>query len=487
MNRSALGLLVSLCICLGSYVSAAEYDLVINNGRVMDPESGLDAIRNLGISEGTIAAITESALEGDEEIDATGLVVAPGFIDLHAHGQDPLSRSFQAADGVTTALELEIGVLPVANWLESQEGTALINYGASAGHLPARFNEVSGESIGNPVLGGALTGERTVDFAGFSPDETRIESLTHRLEEGLLQGGLGIGLGISYTPGASHSEIFRVFELAASYDVPIFVHLRNSAQLGGDALAPLQEVIANAIAHDTSLHVVHLNSSLDKLALTAMQMIRGARALGLDVTTESYPYTAGSTRIESAIFDNFQGEYSQLQWTETGERLNAETFAQYRHQGGWVIIHGRDEEDNRWLVAQEDVMVASDGVPFVGGASHPRSAGTFSKILGQYVREENALSLMQALAKMTIHPARRLERFAPAMQLKGRLKTGADADITVFDPARVTDHATYLDPAQPSSGIEYVLVNGVAVIEAGELQEGIFPGQAITSSVTRND
>ena len=141
-------------------------------------------------------------------------------------------------------------------------------------------------------------------------------------------------------------------------------------------------------------------------------MIRGARERGVDVTTESYPYTAGSTRIESARLDHWEeesgGRYDLLQWLETGERLTKETFEQYRKQGGWVILHGRSEEASEWLLAQPDVMVASDGTPFVGGLSHPRSAGTFSRVLGHYARERQTLPLMQALAKMTILPARRL-------------------------------------------------------------------------------
>jgi N-acyl-D-aspartate/D-glutamate deacylase len=479
-------LLIPFAAALLSHAAhAADFDLVIEGGRVMDPETGLDAVRSLGIRDGTIAAIEASRLEGEAKIDAAGLVVAPGFIDLHAHGQDERSNRFQAADGVTTALELEQGVLPVGVWLESRKGRSPINFGAASGHLAARINLVTGQAVGNPVYASPEQREAAggADYAGTVLDAAGIEALVANLEQGLEEGGLGIGSGITYMPGASHEEILALFDLAARHGVPVFTHIRQARHMGGDLLAPLQEVLANAAATGASLHVVHINSSMDESARTAIRMIRGMRERGVDVTTEAYPYTAGSTRLESALFDDFQGDYGQLQWTATGERLTRETFDEYRQQGGWVIIHGRSEETSRWLVAQEDVMIASDGVPFVGDFSHPRSAGTFARVLGHYVRDEEALPLMVALTKMTLDPARRLERFAPAMRRKGRVQVGMDADLALFDPDEILDQATYTIPARTSTGIEHVLVGGTFVVRDGELVKGAFPGKAIVSEL----
>lgn len=447
------------------------YDLVIANGRVIDPQTQLDAIRDIAIDNGKIVAISKKSLKADSVIDATGLVVAPGFIDLHAHGQDAVSNQFQAGDGVTTALELEIGVPDIPIFYQSRTGKAPINFGASIGHPWVRS------------LAMGLSAEEGISAKAhrkLSVQEHK--NMLALISQGLAAGGLGIGLGITYTPAADHEEIFNVFELSAKTKRPIFVHMRNEKFVNNDLLAPLQEVLSNAVITGAPLHVVHINSSTGEQAKVALTMIRKLQRQGFDITSENYPYTAGSTRLESALFDHWTQDYSLLQWVATGERLNKESFEKYRKQGGWVIIHGRSEETNAWLVAQPDLIIASDGIPFVDGLSHPRSAGTFTKILGRYVRDENKLTLMQALKKMTIMPAQRLEKFVPGMKNKGRLQKGADADITIFNPDTVIDKATYSKPAQRAVGIEYVLVNGVEVISAGKLIENVFPGKAILAA-----
>jgi N-acyl-D-aspartate/D-glutamate deacylase len=212
-------------------------------------------------------------------------------------------------------------------------------------------------------------------------------------------------------------------------------------------------------------------------------MIEGARQRGLDISTEAYPYTATQTLIESAIYDEGWQErlgmtYKDLQWVATGERLTEETFARYRKSGGSVIGHSIPEEIARLAIGHPLVMIASDGL-LTEGKGHPRGAGTFARVLGRYAREQQALTLMDAIRKMSLLPAQRLEKAVPQMRTKGRIKIGADADLAVFDPAKVTDQATFENPAQFSSGISYVLVNGVLVVRAGKLMEGVKPGVAI--------
>ena len=314
--------------------------------------------------------------------------------------------------------------------------------------------------------------------------EEELRRLAVLMERGLDQGGLGFGFGISYTPGAGHEELWRLFARAADRRAPVFIHLRSArAFRAGGAIAPFQEVIANAAATGASLHIVHMNSSAGEAAESVLLLIRGARARGVDVTTEAYPYTASASRIESALFDGWEGRsaeaYARLQWVDTGERLTEETFLGYREQGGWVITHGRSEATNEWIVGQPDVIAASDGIPFSEGRAHPRGAGTFARILGYYVRERGVLSLMEALRKMTLLPAQRLVSIAPEMAAKGRIQVGADADLTLFDADTVIDRATYDAPDRYSDGIRHVLVSGTFVVRDGALVEGVAPGRAI--------
>jgi N-acyl-D-aspartate/D-glutamate deacylase len=245
----------------------------------------------------------------------------------------------------------------------------------------------------------------------------------------------------------------------------------------------VEEMIADAAVTGASIHIVHITTMAMAQTGLAIEMIEGARKHGLDVTTEAYPYTAGQTRLDSAVFDEGWQQklgitYKDLQWVATGERLTAETYARYRKEGGSVILHAIPEEAARQAVANPDVMVASDGSIY-GGKGHPRGAGTYARVLGHYSRDEKIVPLMTALRKMTLLPAQRLEAVSPQMSLKGRVKVGADADIAVFDPARVMDKATFEKPDQYSEGINYVLVNGVLVVREGKIVEGVKPGAAI--------
>lgn len=453
---------------------AQVYDTVLAGGHVMDPESGLDGVRNVGIRSGRIAAISERPLQGRTSVDVKGLVVAPGFIDLHSHGQDDENYRYKARDGVTTALELEVGVSPVKEWYAARAGRALINYGATSGHIPARMTVMHDPGAFLPT--GAAAHRKA------TPEETHeIEELVRR---GLNDGGLGIGMGIAYMPSATHPEILSLFRIAADRKVPCFVHTRSvGIAEPGSTTESMEEVIAGAAITGASIHVVHITSmSLNQTGL-ALEMIDGARKRGLDVTTEAYPYTAGQTAIDSAMFDPGWQEklsitYKDLQWVATGERLTAESFDRYRKAGGFVILHAIPEEAARQAIAYPGVIIASDG-RLEQGKGHPRGAGTYARVLGHYVREQKALPLMTAIQKMTLLPARRLESVSPQMARKGRIKIGADADITVFDPMHVIDKATFEKPDQYSEGIPFVLVNGVFVVREGKVVEGVEPGSGI--------
>ena len=395
----------------------ADFDLVIRGGRVVDPESGLDDIRDVGIVAGRVAAISIETLEGQRYIDANGLVVAPGFIDLHQHGQSPENYRAQIRDGITTALELEIGVADIESWYRDRANRALVNYGASISHPYSRQLVMLGRNPG-------LSGE---SLAAELSDE-QLHSLHRRIELGLDQGALAVGFGLAYTPGATREELVKMFRTAARYSASCHVHIRTDHS----TFENLQEVIELARETGAAAHVVHLNSSARDRVLEYLALIERARAGGIDLTTEAYPYNRGSTLIQSHLFNDWQSytdeQLEQFIWVRTGETLQRKSFAEKRRIGGTIIMPPLySEESVRHAIASPLTAIASDGMWLSQGRAHPRSFGTFSRVLGRFVREQKALTLHEALRKMTSMPAQRLEQRVPAMRNKGRLRTGADA------------------------------------------------------------
>ena len=484
-------LIFSLCFLAAStaIVSAQQCDLVLEGGRDMDPETGVDAVRNVGIRDGKIVRISSEALSGRRVVHAGGLVVAPGFIDLHQHGQDIGSQRVKALDGVTTALELEIGVPDVAHFLKAKEGHALIHYGTAASHPAARAL----------VFGAPLPADQTKTHPGIpeilpksgpatdqpaTPEE--IEKIRDRLRAELDAGGLAIGMGLSYTPGASQLEVIEMFRLAAERNVPVYTHARGSGPQPG--IGALSEVIGAAAISGAALHIVHINSTCLRDSLECLSMVAGARARGLDVTTEGYPYIAGMTSINSAAFNpgwqkNGAITYSNLVLPDTGEHLTKERFDELHNSNATrsVLIFANTQEVVDKLIPHPLVMIASDGAE-----GHPRNAGTYSRVLVQYVREKGTLTLMDALRKMTLMPAEVLERSTSAARLKGRLQEGADADIVVFDAGIISDRATFQKPMEPSVGVRYLVVGGTVVVDDGKIVADIFPGRALVGPGRRS-
>jgi len=477
---------LTTCFCHCTIAQASiEYDIVLIGGRVMDPETKLDAIKNVGISNNRIAQISSEQLKGKQTINAKGLVVAPGFIDLHVHGRTNQEQEYQLHDGLTTALELEWGIENLKEWYATRQSKALINYGASVCWPYERFKTIiKYKDAVNKLYETSIKGESSIEKLTNTILPAATEQLTAEemkktlgnIKSSLAEGGIGIGIPVGYLPKTNPKEMYMVFQLAGQLNVLVFTHVRNPD------IISIQEVITDATLTNTPLHIVHINSmALGNIQL-GLDMVKAAQKRGLDITTELYSYTAASTTLQSAMFsDGWQDRlginYGDLQWA-TGERLTKETFDAYRKTGGIVIMHMMKPEWIKTGIAEPGVMIASDGMPYAKLA-HPRTGGTFSRVLGKYVREEKVIDLMTAIEKMTLLPAKRLENIAPMMRFKGRIQIGADADITIFNPNTIIDKGTFENGPTFSEGIEYVIVNGVFALRNGKTLDNVFPGQPI--------
>lgn len=486
-------------------------DIAINGGRVIDPATRLDAVRHIGIVGDRIVAVSETPLDAARVINATGKVVSPGFIDLHAHGQSVLAARVQALDGVTTALELEGGVLPVAAWYESAaEQGRPINYGASVAWAHARIAAMVGTSPdGDPgYFRAAFSDPR---WQTQIADPAQLQQILDQVRDGLDEGGLGIGILLGYAPGTSRKEYHALAALAAERAVPTFTHARYLSMLEPQSsFEGMAEIVAAAASTGAHAHIVHLNSmslhDIDNIA----PLIAGAQRNGVRLTTEAYPYGAGSTGIGAAMFRGPDwrervGGVTAANFDVGGRRLTEEEFARLQEEapGTGTVVHFLelgDPADRAVLdraVLFPGGVIASDGGDWLldgkpvppqtwplpeNAWSHPRSAGTFSRFLRMYVRDTQAIPLLGAIERVSYGPARILEDAVPQMRRKGRLQPGADADIVVFDPERVGDRATYEAPARTSTGIEYVLVNGEVLVADGVLDPGAMPGRAIRNA-----
>lgn len=470
------------------------YDVVFENARAIDPETNLDAVRNIGVLGDKIRAISVEALRGRKTIDAHGLVVAPGFIDLHSHAYGYETATYQAMDGVTTRLELEAGVYPVKGWYQKKAGQEFINYGASVNHDRVRYALQLGGDLSDPKIPGFTSDDL--------PNTPEFEALIHQpippenysrfipmLEAGLKDGAVGIGSLTQYAPGITHVEMLDLTRLAAQHHMCVFTHIRYGSLVEpGSTLEAVQEQIANAAMTGACVHIVHINSMAMSSTPDMIRLFHGARDHGVDISTEIYPWDASVDQIRSVIFDpGWEKRWGvtpgDLQSRATGKRLTQQEFDALRSGTGddGVLMHMNTEETITKALQDPLVLVASDSMDIKDRYSHPRSAGTFARILGHYVRETGALSLPDAIRKMSLMPARRLEGFVAGMREKGRLQVGGDADIVVFDATRVGARARYLDAKQYSQGFEYVMVNGQFVVQKGQLVPNVYPGRPVYS------
>jgi dihydroorotase len=453
----------------------AVYDIVIENGTVIDPETGTHEVMNVGIEGAMISVLSKKGLEGKKTIDAKGKYVVPGFIDIQSYGPYYHMSLFKVADGVTTSLTLHGGSVDFKEWAEERvaEGP-MVNYGSSVSHQFMRW------AVG--------VGDR---YAEASPEE--IKKMVELARNALKDGALGISFSLEYSPGATYREIKPLFKVAAEFGAPCFLHLRYSDPLPpGTNEEAVDEAIRLARETGAVVHIHHITSTGGTFTMkeTARQ-IEKAREEGIDITACIYPYNFWGTYLNSARFDKgwkkrFRIDYGDLQIAGKKERLTRKTFRKYRKEGKLAVAYAIPDEDVVTAVRAPWVMIGSDGDIKSTGNSHPRGAGCFSRVIRKYVREEETLSLDEAIRKMTLMPARLLEPAAPGMKSKGRVQAGMDADIVVFDYEKIRDTATVEEPGRYPEGIEYVLISGVIVRDHEKVYHKP-TGRLITSGQAKND
>jgi N-acyl-D-aspartate/D-glutamate deacylase len=494
--------------------SVGDWDLVLRGGRVIDPESGLDAVRDVAVAGGQIAAIGTGLPPAPRmrgEVDVAGQVVTAGFVDLHSHVNDLGGLRLQAMDGVTTALELEAGVTPVAEaYRRAAAQGRPVNYGFATSWALARMEAVAGLPP-EASLGAFMA--RISDPAWLRPARpAQVTAMLARLSADLADGALGIGVLLGYAPQASPVEYLRVAELAADADLPAFTHARDLIEMvPGAVIDGAEEIVRAAAQTGAHMHYCHINSTSQRHIERVLALVGRAQAAGSRVTTEAYPYGSGMTGIGAAFLAPERlGERglvpSSLSYAPTGERIASEARLRELRRadpGGLVIIDLLNEDDpaDRALLMRSltfpGAVVASDAMPLTWTAppadplawplpptaiTHPRTAGTFCRALRLLTRDDGPLSLARALGMCSLEPARLLQHRVPAMRRKGRLQADLDADIVVFDPATVTDQASYRHSTRPSSGIRHVLVNGTFVVRDGGLAADARPGRPVRAS-----
>jgi len=509
-KRRVLALGIAVALGIATPVLAADYDLVINGGRVMDPETKYDKVANVGIKGGRIAIITQKKITGKQIVDAKGLVVAPGFIDTHFHWTRPIGYKLALRDGVTTAMDMEAGVYGprVDDWYKMHAGKSQVNYGTSSGHefartkvtqnlpdadlLDASYSVVKGRAAGKAWSDEVLNLDKGNRMLGI-------------IDEGLRQGALGIASTVGYMPGATAREMFEVQRVGALYGRPTAVHLRYTPGTVTTEANGAQEILANAFALNAPALINHFNNPGWELV---QELLVRMRAQGHNVWGEIYPYAAGQTTINAAFVrpenwvEKLGNKYENtMQDPLTGEFYTLEKYKKVLAEAPatQIVLYKMQPDAIPDWCRLPGVTYASDAMMVPGGwddepkwdtpyekipNTHPRLAGTRGTCLR--IAREKGIPLMQVIAAASYNAAKYLgDAGLKAMQERGRIQKGMIADITIINPKTVKDNATYAKGTLPTTGIPYVIVNGAIVVKDSGVLKDVNPGQPIRFPVQK--
>lgn len=496
--------LVAISMLVSIPGMTADYDLVINNGRVMDPETKFDAIANVGVKDGRIAIITKDKINGKDTIDASGLVVAPGFIDTHFHWSRPIAYKLALRDGVTTAMDLEAGIYGprVDDWYQMHAGKSQVNYATASGHEFARTkvmqNLPDSDLLDAPfsVVKGRASGTAWFEKVADLDEGNRMLEI---IDEGLRQGALAVASTVGYIPGCTAREMFEVQRVGALYGRPTSVHLRYTPGTATTEANGAQEILANAIALNAPAIINHFNNPGWELV---QELLVRLRAEGHNVWGEIYPYAAGQTTINAAFVkpenwvEKLGNKYEDtMQDPLTGEFYTMEKYKKVLSEAPatQIVLYKMPPDSIPDWVSLPGVVYASDAMMVPGGwddephwdtpyekipNTHPRLSGTHGTCFR--IAREKGIPLMQVLSASSYNPAKYLGSTGlKAMQERGRMQEGMIADITILNPNTIKENSTYAKGTLPTTGIPYVIVNGTVVVKNSQVLKDVNPGQPI--------
>ena len=464
---------ISLLILACGIVSAQEIcELALLNGRVLDPESGTEEVKNIGIRWGRIVYLGTKGVEARRSLDVSGMVVCPGFIDFLSYDQNKTGEYFKAADGVTTNLSMHGASM--ANfrklWAKTQ-GSLYLNQGGAVSQIRLRY------SVG---LMGAYD----------KPTTEQVAAMCRLADAALANGALGLNFSFEYLPGTTTEEAVELAKVVKRYGALCTAHLRYSTMFGEktniDAIFEAIDIVRKT---GVSFQIDHINSTGGTFSMnTSLELIKKANDEGLDITVDMYPYNSWATYLASARFDGnwqkrFNITYKDLQVANTTERLTEAKFKAIRKSNPLTVAYAIPEKDIVTALKFPGMMLGSDTIMEAEKNNHPRGAGCYARLIQKYVNEGKILTLMEAVRMCSYYPAKRLEKISSAMKNKGRIKVGADADLLVFDPEKIKEKATVEDPAQYSEGFDIVMVNGEIVKDKDGLRKGVFPGKPIKRDI----